>query len=346
MSISFICVLVGLPVIVFAVLFYTGIIKINEPYKKSDGMDVVITWVTSDEKFEKEKNLWLLKDQKKLTLDNKNNKRYIDNQEIKYTLRSVEKNFPCYSRIFLVVKDGQFPNYLKRDHKSLIVINHSQIIPKKYLPTFNSMAIEPFIHNIPDLSENYIYLNDDVMFLKHTDCSYFLDSDGKPQPLFCMKKYLHKYENVNLENYNFRKGYMFNNYLLDKICRPEPDGRYLTPHTPKIFNKTYDTEIIKRLKKYYVNENKHNIYESTVMSKFRKNSNLYLVSLLKDYLYHYWFDRKFKPTDVAYIDIFDEKPPMPLNTQFLCIQEVDKNHEDEYVEFMNTIFPNKSSFEI
>lgn len=39
---------------------------------------------------------------------------------------------------------------------------HDQFIPKKYLPTFSSTVIETFLHYIPGLSENFIYMNDDV----------------------------------------------------------------------------------------------------------------------------------------------------------------------------------------
>lgn len=45
--------------------------------------------------------------------------------------------------------------------KKIKYINHEDIIPKQYLPTFNSHIIETFIFRIPNLSEYFIYLNDD-----------------------------------------------------------------------------------------------------------------------------------------------------------------------------------------
>lgn len=42
-----------------------------------------------------------------------------------------------------------------------------EIFPNKsHLPTFSSPAIECHVHRIPNLSEKFLYLNDDVMFGK------------------------------------------------------------------------------------------------------------------------------------------------------------------------------------
>lgn len=42
------------------------------------------------------------------------------------------------------------------------VVFHADFIPQEYLPTFNSCTIEMFLHRIPDLSERFIYGNDDM----------------------------------------------------------------------------------------------------------------------------------------------------------------------------------------
>ncbi len=40
-----------------------------------------------------------------------------------------------------------------------------EIFPNRsHLPTYSSPAIEAHLHRIPGLSQNFIYLNDDVMF--------------------------------------------------------------------------------------------------------------------------------------------------------------------------------------
>ena len=312
-------------------------------------IDIVYTWVENTEKFQKEKQYWLNKEIKNL-----NNEifRYIDNEELRYSLRSVEKYFPNYNKIYLLVKDDQFPKYLKTNHPKIKVIKHSDIIPKEYLPTFNSIAIECYLHHIPGLTKNYIYMNDDFFFLYPTDSSYFL-KDDKPIPLVCSTKYKFTcVKELNYDNYNYKDLCVLNNHILDYISnKTEEKGRNQVSHVPKMFNRDYDYYIESVLKKCYIEEiNKYiNLYDATAMSKFRKTSNLCLVSLLKEYLYHYFFNIDFKETSCLYIENDNDNNKLKvlnLNNRFMCIQSVGTNNKDRYYSLMNYLFPNKSSFEI
>lgn len=308
-------------------------------------IDIVITWVNRDENFNKEFEYW--QSQYGISIDKKEiDKRYTDNHELKYVLRSIVKNFKDFNNIYLVVKDGQYPDYLVKEHPKLKVIHHSSIIPKECLPTFNSMTIEAYIHRIDGLSENYLYLNDDMLFLRKVPKTYFLENK-LPLVLYISDK-KNKYENhneINMNDYNFKTGYAVNNDILDMITVYENKGRRSISHVPKMFNRTYDYEIEKRLKKIKFNNSSVNLYDKTCLSKFRKNDNLYLCAILKEYLYHYWFDRKFKKTYLAYMSRFII-PKSPLKSIFLCIQEVKENDINIYHEYINTLFPIKSSFEI
>lgn len=42
------------------------------------------------------------------------------------------------------------------------MVNHSDIIPKEFLPTYNSNVIESYLHQISGLSDIFLYFNDDV----------------------------------------------------------------------------------------------------------------------------------------------------------------------------------------
>lgn len=88
--------------------------------------------------------------------------RYRDNQELRFNLRALEKFFPEHGHIFLVT-DGQVPAWLHQCD-AISVIDHTSIIPKSALPVFDSGHIESYLHHIPNLSEKFIYLNDDVFF--------------------------------------------------------------------------------------------------------------------------------------------------------------------------------------
>uniref|UniRef100_A0A8C9TWP1 N-acetylglucosamine-1-phosphotransferase subunits alpha/beta n=1 Tax=Scleropages formosus TaxID=113540 RepID=A0A8C9TWP1_SCLFO len=92
--------------------------------------------------------------------------RFEDNEELRYSLRSVERHAPWVRHIFIVT-NGQIPSWLNLDNPRVTVVTHQDIFRNiSHLPTFSSPAIETHIHRIPGLSRKFIYLNDDVMFGK------------------------------------------------------------------------------------------------------------------------------------------------------------------------------------
>uniref|UniRef100_A0A7N8XDS5 N-acetylglucosamine-1-phosphotransferase subunits alpha/beta n=1 Tax=Mastacembelus armatus TaxID=205130 RepID=A0A7N8XDS5_9TELE len=92
--------------------------------------------------------------------------RFEDNEELRYSLRSVERHAPWVRHIFIVT-NGQIPSWLNLDNPRVTVVTHQDIfLNYSHLPTFSSPAIETHIHRIPGLSQKFIYLNDDVMFGK------------------------------------------------------------------------------------------------------------------------------------------------------------------------------------
>ncbi|XP_066447509.1 N-acetylglucosamine-1-phosphotransferase subunits alpha/beta [Eleutherodactylus coqui] len=93
--------------------------------------------------------------------------RFEDNEELRYSLRSIEKHAPWVRHVFIVT-NGQIPSWLNLDNPRVTVISHQEIfLNTSHLPTFSSPAIESHIHRIPGLSQKFIYMNDDVMFGTH-----------------------------------------------------------------------------------------------------------------------------------------------------------------------------------
>ena len=86
---------------------------------------------------------------------------------LKYWFRGVEKFAPWVNRIFFVTAE-HLPDWLNPDHPKLKIIHHSDFIPKEFLPTFNSHTIENNLHRIKELSENFVYFNDDFYLLRKT----------------------------------------------------------------------------------------------------------------------------------------------------------------------------------
>ncbi|GAB5363523.1 hypothetical protein AAMO2058_000890500 [Amorphochlora amoebiformis] len=92
-----------------------------------------------------------------------NSNRYRDNQELRYSLRSIWRFAPWVRKIFIVT-NYQVPYWLNIDHPKIEVVTHHTIFSNKsHLPVFSSPAIESHLHQIPGLAKKFIYFNDDVM---------------------------------------------------------------------------------------------------------------------------------------------------------------------------------------
>lgn len=70
---------------------------------------------------------------------------------------------PWINKIFIVT-DNQIPDWLDTNHPKIRIIDHKEIMPEECLPCFNSNAIETCIDNITELSEYFLYANDDMFF--------------------------------------------------------------------------------------------------------------------------------------------------------------------------------------
>jgi len=132
------------------------------------GVDVVITWVDGDDVLHQWKRERALSKFKKnaVSKTSKAKRRFSDNQELRYCIRSIRNHAPWVRRIWLLT-DHQFPFYLRfwaARRAGIRVVTHKQVFSglKGVLPTFNSLSIESVLWRIPGLSESFIYFNDDV----------------------------------------------------------------------------------------------------------------------------------------------------------------------------------------
>lgn len=91
--------------------------------------------------------------------------RYIDLGQLRYSVRAVELYAPWFNHIYIVT-NGERPDWLVEDNGKISVVSHWDIFKRSLsaLPVFNSNAIEMNIHRIDNLTEQYIYLNDDTTF--------------------------------------------------------------------------------------------------------------------------------------------------------------------------------------
>lgn len=105
--------------------------------------------------------------------------RFLQRDELRYSLRSLERYAPFVRRVY-VVTAGQRPRWMVDEHPDLRVVDHEEIFPEPtHLPTFNSRAIEANLWRIPDLSECFLYLNDDILFSAPVSEADFFDERGR-----------------------------------------------------------------------------------------------------------------------------------------------------------------------
>lgn len=96
----------------------------------------------------------------------------------RYWFRAVEKYAPWVNKVFLVT-NGKFPTWINPNCDKLVLIKHTDYIPAKYLPTFNSNTIEMNLGRIESLSEHFVYFNDDTFINAPVEPKYFF-RDGLP----------------------------------------------------------------------------------------------------------------------------------------------------------------------
>ncbi len=104
--------------------------------------------------------------------------RFKQRDELRYTLRSIEKFAPFFRRIYLVT-DGQVPAWLKAAHPRLHLVRHADFIPAASLPTFHSDAIQSHIWRISGIAEKFVLLDDDMCFLAPVSTADFYDTEGR-----------------------------------------------------------------------------------------------------------------------------------------------------------------------
>ena len=105
----------------------------------------------------------------------------------KYWFRCVARNLWWINKVHLVVQsESQVPKWINRN--VVHVVTHNQIIPEEFLPTFNSTAIEMFIHRIPGLAERFLYANDDIYPMREMKLDNFFDGfkvKDSTRPIVC-----------------------------------------------------------------------------------------------------------------------------------------------------------------
>lgn len=152
-------------------------------------IDVVYTWVdSSDPDWQRERERFATGGEVLPSADN--DERFLDRDELRYSLRSLWMYAPFVRRVHIVTS-GQVPDWLDLDDERIAVVEHRDIFPDPSdLPTFNSHAIEACLHRIPGLADHFAYFNDDFFLGREISPGDLFTRAGLPRARFAPSQYI------------------------------------------------------------------------------------------------------------------------------------------------------------
>lgn len=327
-------------------------------------IDFVLLWVDDkDIEWQKLKSKYLSEDVNKISSN-----KYRDWDNLKYWFRGVEKFAPWVNRIFFITCN-QKPSWLNENHPKLRLINHTDYIEERCLPTFNTNVIEINVGKIKDLSEQFVLFNDDVFLLQETNPTDFFEK-GLPKDCYFEYPdinpfYGETYQSFLLNNkgiinkhfskakqkklnfhkvYNLKYGMKIN--IINSILSKWNEG-YIGFYNPHITQ----AHLKSTFKKIY--EMEKDVVDITSKNKFRSRYDI------SSYLMRYWnlVEGKFIPSKCigkafnVGIDIEEIKRVIENQKyKVACFNDSIENIDFEYckkvmINSFEKILPEKSQFE-
>lgn len=301
-----------------------------------DTIDYVIPWVNpADDKWIRDYNNEALKIGKSIR---KSDERFRDFGILRYQFRSIEQFAPWINNVILLVhSNSQIPEWMNT--RNIKIVKHCEFIPEFFLPCFNSNTIDMFLGNIPDLSEKFIYSNDDCILNMPVKPSDFFIK-GNPSIFMTKKHELNtSFQEVTKRTYDLVK-----NDFNGKRCLP--DGLWLRPPHSQI-------PMLRSTCQAVLSKHIGEIYPS--ISTFRdesKNVNQYMYSCYQVISGEYSQSPKisgyYNYSSLERANIAKEELETPTR-KLVCLNDTE-NTQEELVDLINDVllnkFPNKSKFEI
>ena len=314
-------------------------------------IDVVYLWVNSNDKKWQNKrrnsfDIFLNNDKDNIALYANTDGRFRDNGELIFNLRCLENFFPKHGHVYIVT-DEQRPAWLSQN-KNVTIIDHKDIIPNKVNSIFASANIESYIHHIPNLSENFFYLNDDIFFGMPVDKQWWFDKELK-----------YFYDNEPHDEYSELQSMLLspiNASIQSKLWLKEKYKNYkhqniALAHAPRPYKKS----LLFKIEREAID-----LFNKVRSANFRSwKTPAVLVDFVPRWLEHHGY-AKIKQMHTLYIESGSNDIETKLDqlTQefgkipFFCINDTCDNAEasDKRLllvkEKLQKILPKKSSFEI
>jgi len=314
-------------------------------------IDIVYLWVNSkDKEWQKKRNSsfksFLKTNKDDIALYANTDGRFRDNDELLFNLRSLEKFFPDHGHIYIIT-DNQTPEWLALSNK-VTIIDHHEIIPEIKNPIYASANIETYIHHIPNLSENFFYLNDDIFFGMPVNKNWWFDEglkyfyDSEPHDEYDeLQSMLLSPINSSIQSKLWLKK-KYSNYKHQNIA---------LAHAPRPYRKSLLLEIEKEA---------IDLFNKVRSNNFRSwKTPAVLVDFVPRWLKHHGY-AKISSSNSLYIESGSNEIEIELDLlkqkfgkiPFFCINDTCDNADalDKRLQLvrkqMKTLLPNKSNFEI
>ncbi len=148
---------------------------IKQIHNDDQCIDVVYTWVDpTHQEWLEQKNA-----AKGHSSFANNQSRYNSNlNELKYSLRSLQCYFSDYiRRIYVVTNHGAVPAFLDDTRDDVVIIDDRDLLGHE---SYCSCVFESVLHRIPGITENFLYMNDDMFLNKPLSLDDVLSLEGSP----------------------------------------------------------------------------------------------------------------------------------------------------------------------
>lgn len=308
-------------------------------------IDLIYLWVDGNDREWLAKKYAFLGKKMDLITEATTFARNANNEELRFSLRSVDKYAPWIRKIFILT-DEQRPEWLNTENEKIQIIDIREILPPESLPCYNSVIIEHFLYRIPGLAEHFLYSNDDMFLNRPVEPGTFFTKEGYPivrlKRGFLKKWIMSIRRALNIHINIYRKTIDRSAGLIEKKFGKYFSGTphhnidsYLKSDYRKVVEEYFREEILQTVENHIRTEN-----------DIQRIIYLYFALAVKRGKVKYTGRRDScrirvqKNNYQNFIDLY--------NPVFFCLNDTihvtDKDRE-RIVPFLNGLFPDKSGFE-
>lgn len=190
--------------------------------------------------------------------------------ELKYALRSVNLFAPWIRNIYIVT-DSPTPAWLD-EHPRVAVVRSEQFFSNlDDLPTHNSHAVESQLHNIPGISEYFLYSNDDMFFGRPVHPEMFFSPGG-------VSKFIEARTRIGLGASHVARSGFENAARVNRRLLQQKFGKVITRHLEHAAT-PLRTSVLQELEREFPED-----FARTSASAFRQATDVSVTNSL----YHYY----------------------------------------------------------